>query len=536
MTGFMKTPYKYIAAFLGGLMLLSATPAHASDVSDISANIIASISNWPGLVSGVAYLIALLFGVWGVIKLKDHVENPGNTPLREAVIRFATGGALLGLPIIYEAMERTISGGVPAVETMQTNFFTGIMGPLAGIMGFAAVLGQDFNSILENIVQSIQDLPGLISGGAYIIGIILGVWGILKLKEHVENPGNVGLREGIIRLLVGGAFFALPTLYVAMFETFDDGGIAAALMPLVNVVLPMEAIATIGGPSNCFTAGAGTVATIVCNTMGSTVYMPAFLSVASYLAGLVLAVWALLKLRDHVISPQNTPMWDVVVRFLAGGAFFALPTIVEVAYNTITDSVLAPNLNSGFNGAVSGGGLDAMMVGFVENVFGPLLSMFSWFSFVAGMIFVIIGISRLLKSAQEGPRGPGGIGTIMTFITAGLLLSMNSVMGAFSNSMFGLGVGETQVLLAYTTGMTAVEVDHVHAVMSAILQFMIVLGYVSFIRGFFIIRGVAEGNSQASVMAGITHLLGGALAVNLGSVLNAVQATLGLVGFGVNFF
>ena len=48
-------------------------------------------------------------------------------------------------------------------------------------------------------------------------------------------------------------------------------------------------------------------------------------------------------------------------------------------------------------------------------------------------------------------------------------------------------------------------------------------------------RGVAEGSQQASVMSGVTHLIAGALAVNLGPLLNAVQVTLGITGYGIAF-
>jgi hypothetical protein len=62
---------------------------------------------------------------------------------------------------------------------------------------------------------------------------------------------------------------------------------------------------------------------------------------------------------------------------------------------------------------------------------------------------------------------------------------------------------------------------------------MIIIGIISFIRGWFIIRDVAEGNQQASMMAGATHIIGGALAINLGPILAAVQNTLGITGVGL---
>ena len=37
------------------------------------------------------------------------------------------------------------------------------------------------------------------------------------------------------------------------------------------------------------------------------------------------------------------------------------------------------------------------------------------------------------------------------------------------------------------------------------------------------------------MMSAITHLVGGALAVNLGPLLNAVQTTLGITDYGITF-
>jgi hypothetical protein len=164
-----------------------------------------------------------------------------------------------------------------------------------------------------------------------------------------------------------------------------------------------------------------------------------------------------------------------------------------------------------------------------------MIFILDFFGYVAGTVLAMIGISRLLKSAQEGPRGPGGIGTIMTFLTAGALISVGPMLGSMSETFFGNNQSKTMASLAYTTGMSGAEIAHAQAVVSSILMFMIVLGLVAFIRGIYIIREVAEGSSQASLMAGITHMAGGALAVNLGPVMNAIQTTLGLTAYGINF-
>jgi hypothetical protein len=140
-----------------------------------------------------------------------------------------------------------------------------------------------------------------------------------------------------------------------------------------------------------------------------------------------------------------------------------------------------------------------------------------------------------LKTAQEGPRGPGGIGTIMTFITGGALFSLSRMMGAWTTSLFSSTQVSNYANMSFTGGLDATAVAHVHNVISAVLGFMMIVGWISFIRGWFILREVAEGNHQASVMAAMTHLFGGALAINLGGVINAVETTFGLNGYGVAF-
>ncbi len=82
--------------------------------------------------------------------------------------------------------------------------------------------GTNFNKIVGNMEASISGIPGLISGIAYMMGILLGVLGILKIKDHVENPSQAKLQDGAVRLAAGGGLFALPIVYEAMRNTIGD--------------------------------------------------------------------------------------------------------------------------------------------------------------------------------------------------------------------------------------------------------------------------------------------------------------------------
>lgn len=537
----------YISGFfIATLAVLTAgNHAFAQDIGTISENMVDSVAYMPGLLAALSYLFGLVLGVTGILKLKAHVENPGEgggqTPLRTGMIRLIAAGSLFALPIIYEALFETMDGGFLAtffgVDPLNSSSASQT---LAGVTGTST--GNNFNSVLDNIIQSLSTTPGLIAAFAYLLGLLIGVMGIIKAKEHVENPEQIKLSEAVIRLLTASALLAIPTLYNAMFSTVDGSGLGivsgvSAWLSGGSVYFSEYADSTCGG-------GGSSTGSLICGVISNTGVFPAFLSAISYLFGLVIGFWGILKIRDHVLNPQQTQIWEGVSRFIAAGAFFALPAVVFVMYNTLAGGNISAGDATGFNQGTApagscpssaGLGLDGMLACFVNDIFGPLHSVLSFFAFVAGMVFIMIGISRLLKSAQEGAKGPGGIGTIMTFIMGGALISYNELMGAATTSFTGDATTKAYATLQYTTGMSGSEVGAAHAVITAVIKFMIVVGLISFVRGLFIVRSVAEGNQQASMMAAVTHIVGGALAVNLGPLLNAVQETLGLTNYGITF-
>ena len=105
-----KSYYAMGAAITVGAMTPSVAHA-ANNFGSIAKNINTSIASLPGLLTGLAYMFGILLGVLGIMKIKDHVENPTQTPLKDAAIRLLCGGALFSLPIILEAMTQTVGTG-----------------------------------------------------------------------------------------------------------------------------------------------------------------------------------------------------------------------------------------------------------------------------------------------------------------------------------------------------------------------------------------------------------------------------------------
>ena len=85
--------------------------------------------------------------------------------------------------------------------------------------------GNDFSTIARNISESIEELPGLVSGVSYLIGLLLGVLGVMKIKDHVENPTQTPMKDGAVRLAAGGALFALPIVFESMLNTIGTTGV-----------------------------------------------------------------------------------------------------------------------------------------------------------------------------------------------------------------------------------------------------------------------------------------------------------------------
>ncbi len=103
--------YKLGAAMTAGMLATSGTAQAANNFGSIASNINTSVSSLPGLISALAYLFGVLLAVLGIMKIKDHVENPTQTPLKDGAIRLAAGGALFAVPIVLEAMSETIDAG-----------------------------------------------------------------------------------------------------------------------------------------------------------------------------------------------------------------------------------------------------------------------------------------------------------------------------------------------------------------------------------------------------------------------------------------
>lgn len=583
----------------GLAMLVSAPDLYADPGFDkIANNITTSLTKLPTFIAATAYLTGIFFGATGLLKLKSHVEAPANTKLSAALSRFSVGGALLSLPLVYEVMLTAILG--QNANTFKDNdrdlgpdFISGVFGDISGYLGNIGLV-QDVNTVLTTILDSISNLPHFITAMAYLLAVYMGFIGLLKLKDYIEDPERSPAKEAIIRFFIGGLLFALPWVYTVMANAITGEGSNNVLATLGSV-LDMDGflrsgyskdrdctadimngalegaantvLAPLGKTSNNPFSSDPTLGSSICKLYGNAFVFPSFLGAVSKLIGFYFGFMGLLKLRDHMMDAKSAPLSQAVSRFVAGGAFLSLNTIIMTAQSTVLPGAAQGGLllsktvseykvkifegcdlktdtfadkmvdkvkelfsnGDSIEAAAGAKGGGKTLYCAVTDVAGPLHTALNFFAFVAGIILLMVGLSRLLKSEQDGPKGPAGLGTLFTFITAGLLLSFNEVARVLTTTLFGSS--QTAVKAEWSEAnkiMGAAASAEFFAVIAAILKFMIVIGLISLARGLFIIRGVTEGNNQASLMAGMTHIIGGALAINIGPFLEMVQVTLGL--------
>jgi hypothetical protein len=272
---------------------------------------------------------------------------------------------------------------------------------------------------------------------------------------------------------------------------------------------------------------------IISNTMLSWGKLQSVFSTIAWIMGSFLGTAAIFKFKDHVDNPQQTPVSAGVKRMIAGGMFLSLPFATNAVRGSLFGNTAVGSnrvdASSFTNATLSAGGLDKMVVDVMGNIGGPIENLLTAFAYLSGIALLLVGISRLTKRMEEGPRGPAGFGTIMTFIASGALFSFGDSMGSFTSSIFGDSNLMSNATIDPNVINNAQDRDRIEKVLEGVEVFVMIVGYIAFIRGWFVLKNFADGGQQNATLAqGLTFLFGGALAINLGELVNALQVTVGV--------
>lgn len=388
---------------------------------------------------------------------------------------------------------------------------------------------QDFKAYATEVGDKTYILVDIFSYIAFIMGVVSAALGIQDLRRHVENPQNP-LKTGLAKLGFGGMFLSLPFIAGVVAETMMDYSFDPLGFAKLNAY-------TFIAPTSSGTPTLGDMIKTGLNNAAILVDVAAFLA---FIIGVFFVLRGIQLLKAHIENPQSGPVAESIKRLAVGGALLSFPMIAKVVSMTFGSTADALT-NTNWNATKGGTGLDGMFVNFISNIANPAFFGIEVFCYIAGVLMVLFAMQRLVRTAQDGPRGPLGFGTIVMFIVAGLLISIPQFLTVLDSSIFffkgsSSGTALTKVeFMSLSGAIDAAQIQNAKNVFSGILAFMAVIGFLSVVRGLFILKAFADGSQQATMMSVVTHLVAGAIAINLGSFINAVQNSLGLTDVPVTF-
>ena len=83
-------------------------------------------------------------------------------------------------------------------------------------------------ALLSNVNDSFNSIANLLGGSAYVAGIAFTVGGIMKLKQHRDNPAQVPIATPITYIFIGAMLVFLPSTIMltraSIFTTTESEG------------------------------------------------------------------------------------------------------------------------------------------------------------------------------------------------------------------------------------------------------------------------------------------------------------------------
>ena len=143
-------------------------------------------------------------------------------------------------------------------------------------------------------------------------------------------------------------------------------------------------------------------------------------------------------------------------------------------------------------------------------------------AYVLGVCAFGSGLFRLMRTSEDRWRAPSGTGTVLCFVAGTAMFSFPALLTSAELSLFGAGGGASS--LSYG----GADSERYDALLQALFAIVQIIGLVSFLKGWFVLRTAADGHGRATMGSGAWHIVGGLLAWHIVPVLAAVQETTGI--------
>lgn len=281
-------------------------------------------------------------------------------------------------------------------------------------------------------------------------------------------------------------------------------------------LVPMQAMA------------ADTLGDVICNLGQNIKPFAGFFDALSYTIGSFLGVKGVLLLRDHTESKESQII-KAIAHLVGGGVMLALPYAAKTLMNSLGVATASAGGGSCSAGAVTPAiGLDVMMQSFVKNIYKPMFLVLEILCFIIGGFLVLRG---LLKGAKVGtdPRAAAPHSIIISLVAGAVLLSVGGMFPVMMETVFGSrSVRDFSHIINWASfAGSGLDTDKADLTVKSVLMFVEIIGAIAFIRGWLMIKNAVEGTGQVTVPQGLTHIIGGTMAINIGEMLYIIDHTFG---------
>jgi len=282
---------------------------------------------------------------------------------------------------------------------------------------------------------------------------------------------------------------------------------------------------------------AKTLGDIICNIQSGMNSYSTLISAICYIMGAFLGVRGVLYLTERFNSQQAgmSVTTKGIAHILGGGALLSAPTFTAVLQKSLFSATKGGTpMGTGCAGITpgkiaDGASLDLVMNNLVKNISLPMFTILAGLSIAIGIFLVVRG---LLKAAKYGvdPRSDNVKSITTNLLIGAIMISIGNVLPAALLTIFG--VSDPSDISKFSgldwSGVSgSASTDAADNAVKAGLAFVQIIGGIAFVRGWLMIKNAIEGTGQQTVPQGITHIIGGAMCINIPLMLKVLDATFG---------
>lgn len=99
-----------MAASTVAVMTSGQAQAGVTDLDSLTKQVGEQTGNIPTFINIICYIFGVALVALGIVKLKQHIEQPTQAPLKDGIARVAFGALLLALPFVLGLVLKTMTG------------------------------------------------------------------------------------------------------------------------------------------------------------------------------------------------------------------------------------------------------------------------------------------------------------------------------------------------------------------------------------------------------------------------------------------